>query len=301
MRRLTEFDRDDHGGGTIFIILAMVVMLVGAGFAIDVGQYVVEARSAQNTADATVLAVATDCALTGAPIADYSPYRKPGQTISAPACGSGEATITATKPVDGLLLQQNAGAVDRSATAKWGTLGQATTIPIVISDCEFTQALLDGPADIVLYLDDTKPQTGCSSLPGGFSQLLGDDCDVEISAGGTAPGDPGGDLQKLVPCITNPTPPALPHDILIPMYDSAACQAAGCNGHGPYLILGFAVFHVTGYSFNGNNYDGTLGKNCPDETRGKYCIRGDFIKFTTSNGTPGPSPDFGAYQVYLSD
>ena len=82
MRRLTDVDRDDRGAGTIFLIMAMVVMLVGAGFAIDVGQYVVAARSAQNTADATVLAVATDCAITGAPIADYSPYRKPNQTIS---------------------------------------------------------------------------------------------------------------------------------------------------------------------------------------------------------------------------
>ena len=123
-----------------------------------------------------------------------------------------------------------------------------------------------------------------------------------ISAGGTAPGKPGGDLQKVVPCITNPNPPELPHEVLIPMYDAAACLAAGCNGHGPYPILGFATFRVTGYSFNGNNYAGTLGKKCPDEKdRGKYCIHGDFIRFTTSNGTPGPSTDFGVYQIYLSD
>ena len=57
---MTEFDRDDHGSATIFVVLAMTAMLVGAAFAIDVGQYVVHARSAQNTADATVLAVATD-------------------------------------------------------------------------------------------------------------------------------------------------------------------------------------------------------------------------------------------------
>jgi hypothetical protein len=43
-----------------------------------------------------------------------------------------------------------------------------------------------------------------------------------------------------------------------------------------------------------------LGKKCPDESRGKYCIRGDFIRYATSAGTPGPSTDFGAYQVYLS-
>ena len=68
-------DRDDRGLATLFLVLAMTVILVGAGFAIDGGQYVVPARSAQNSADATALAVATDGALTGAPIADYSPYR----------------------------------------------------------------------------------------------------------------------------------------------------------------------------------------------------------------------------------
>jgi hypothetical protein len=300
MRRLTQHDRDDHGVATIFVILAMGALLVGVAFATDVGRYVLEARSAQNSADATVLAVATDCARTGSPIADYSPYRKTDQSINTPACGTGETTITVTTPItDGILLKQSVGDVDRSATARWGTLGTATTIPITISDCEFTQARLNGDTDIILYLDDTKPESGCSSLPGGFSQLINTDCAVTVSASGTVPGDPGGDLNKQVACVTNPTAPALPHDVLIPMYDSAACQAAGCNGHGPYPIVGFAAFRVTGYSFNGANYEG-LGKKCPDETRGKYCIRGDFIKFTTSQGTPGPSTDFGTYNVYLS-
>ena len=297
---MNKIGRDDHGGATVFVIITMTFMLIGAGFAIDVGQYVVEARSAQNTADATVLAVATDCALTGSPIADYSPYRKPGQTITTPSCGSGQATITAAKNVGGLLLQQSAGNVDRSATARWGTLSAANVLPIVISDCEFSQALLAGTADIVLYLDDTTPQTGCSSLPGGFSRLDGSGCDVAISAGSYAPGQPGGALQTLVPCLTNSSPPALPHDVLIPIYDSAQCQSAGCNGQGPYLIVGFGAFRVTGYSLNGNNYAGTLGRNCPDLTRGRYCLSGDFIRYTTSLGTPGSSTDFGVTQIYLS-
>jgi hypothetical protein len=83
------------------------------------------------------------------------------------------------------------------------------------------------------------------------------------------------------------------------MYDAAACKAAGCKGHGPYPILGFAMFHVTGYSFNGSANDGTLGKKCPDESRGKYCIQGDFIKFTTSQGAPGPGTNFGTSLIYL--
>ena len=173
-------------------------------------------------------------------------------------------------------------------------------MPLTIASCEFSQALLDGTTDIIIYLDDPKPQSGCSSLPGGFAQLVNDNCAVSVSASGTVAGDPGGDVQKQVPCITNPTSPSLPHDILVPIYDSVACQAAGCKGHGPYSILGFAMFHVTSYSFNGNNFAGSLGNKCPDQgNRGKYCIKGDFIRFVTSQGTPGTSTDFGVAQVYL--
>ncbi len=110
-----------------------------------------------------------------------------------------------------------------------------------------------------------------------------------------------GGLQNKVACLTNPPPAApLPRTVLIPIYSASACQAIGCKGKGPYLILGFAALEVTGYSLNGNVYDGTLGKKCPDEKdRGKYCIRGTFVEFTTSQGTPGPSTDFGVTQVYL--
>ena len=300
MRRLTPAVRDDSGVGTIFLILAMTGILIGAALAIDVGGYVVAARSAQNSADATVLAVATDCVLSGAPIADYTPYRKSGQTISAPVCGSGEATITVTKPVDGLLLKQSAGSVNRKATARWGTLSEANTIPLVIADCEFRSPAFG--ETITLYLDDPKPQTGCSSLPGGFGQLDKSDCSVPISAGSTVAGVPGaGGLQNKVVCLTNSPPAsALPHLALIPIYDAAACEAAGCKGKGPYLILGFAALEVTGYSFNGNVYDGSLGKKCPDDKdRGKYCIRGIYRYWVTSQGTTGPATDYGVSKVYL--
>ena len=82
---------DDRGVATIFLIVAMTVIFIGAGFAIDVGRYVFEARSAQNSADATALAVAADCAYHGAPTADYGPYRKTGQAITSPSCAGGES------------------------------------------------------------------------------------------------------------------------------------------------------------------------------------------------------------------
>ena len=225
MRRLTTTDRDDRGGATVFIIVAITAVMIGAGFAIDVGQYVVTARSAQNTADATALAVATDCALTGAPIADYSPYRKPGQTINAPACGSGEATITATKDVDGLFLQQSAGAVDRTATARWGTIATANVLPIVISDCEFSRGaarrlerhhpLPRRPqAAERLFVAPRRVQ------PARRRRVRRDDLGRRHRPRPTG----SAHSSKVVPCITNPNSPALPHDVFIPIYNAAPAR-----------------------------------------------------------------------------
>ena len=295
---MTESDRDDRGVATLFLILAITVIFVGAGLAIDVGQYVVNARSAQNSADATALAVATDCALTGAPIADYSPYRKDGQTITTPICGDGEASITVTKDVDGLFLPNTtAGAVQRSATAIWGTLSGATTLPIVIAACEWAKFPVDASTDITVHLPDTKKQTGCASGPGGFGQLDdddGDQCTVRISVPGMASGEPGNAFRDIIPCI-----PALPAELLIPIYDDEACPEKGCQGNKLYPIVGFAVFRMTGYSFQQGSA-GTLGKNDCDKEIGKNCIRGDFITTTTSQGTPGPSADFGVTKIALS-
>lgn len=302
MRRLNESPgrrrRDDRGVASIFLVIAITVVLVGVGFAVDIGQYVVTARSAQNSADATVLAVATDCATNGSPGADYGPYYKDGQTISAPFCGSNESTITVTRDVGGLFLPSvTEGDVDRSATAAWGTLAEANTLPLVIADCEFGSPT--SGVEITIYLDDPKPQTGCSSLSGGFGQLAGSGCSVPISADGYATGSPGNDLHKQVPCLTGPNG-ELPHTVLIPIYDSADCEINDCKGKGPYLIKGFAALEVTGYSLNGNNYAGTLGKKCPDDKdRGKNCLRGIFQLYTTGVGTPGDSVDYGVTQVYL--
>jgi hypothetical protein len=298
MRRLTE--HDDRGAATLFVVLLMPLLLLFGALVFDGGRGVLARRQTQNAADAGALAKATDCAK-GVATTSFTAYQTNGATLAnVPACGSGTTTVSMTRKIDWLVAPGGGSRdVTRSATAEWGALGTATTVPITISNCEFSQALLDGTSDITLYLDDAKPQSGCSSLPGGFSQLVNTDCSVNVSAGGTVAGDPGGDIKKQIPCVTNPSGPALPHEVLIPMYDAAACDET-CKGHGPYPILGFAMFRVTGYSFNGNAYDGTLGKECPDESRGKYCINGDFIKFVTSQGTPGPSTDFGTYQVYLS-
>ena len=304
MRRLSQRNvarHGDRGVAAIFVVLAVPVLVLCGAFVFDGGRGILARRQTQSAADAGALAKATDCVKSVAPT-DFTPYQTNGALLAnTPTCGTGSTTVSMKRTITAAFpLGVGPWNVIRSATAKWGTIGAATTVPITISNCEFSQALLDGTTDIVLYLDDPKPQSGCSSLPGGFGQLLNVNCAVAVTASGTVAGDPGGDIMKQIPCITNPTSPTLPHDILVPMYNSAAC-ADTCKGHGPYPILGFAMFRVTGYSFNGNKFDGSLGNKCPDNSRGKYCIKGDFIRFVVSAGSPGPSTDFGTSQVYLSD
>ncbi len=307
MRWLTQQDRDDSGVVTLLVIGMIPVLLLAAAAAIDVSRFSQENSSAQHSADATALAVATDCALSGSPLGagSYGQYRKADQAISGDTpltCGSNEVRIKIEKNVNGgLVLERNARLVQKQATVRWGTLSGANTVPLVIADCEFGDPAVG--ESIILYLDDPKPQSGCSSLPGGFSQLAKAGCSVPISAGGFVDGvTGGGGLQNKVACITNPDPSAdaLPYIVLIPIYNAAACEKAGCKGKGPYLIDGFAALNVMGYSFNGNVYGGSIGKKCPDDKdRGKYCIQGTFVDYLDSQGTPGPSTDFGVKQIYL--
>jgi hypothetical protein len=300
MRRLTP--HDDRGVATILVVLMMPLLVLFGALVFDGGRILLARGQAQNAADAGAVAKALDCAA-GRQTTNLAPYQTNGATFAKPTSrGSATTTVTMARNVaPSFVLRSSDWIVTRSATASWGSLGTAATLPLTIANCEFAAALLDGTTDITVYLDDAQPQSGCVSLPGGFSQLAGDDCEVEVSAAGNAAGKTGADLQKVVPCLSW-TGSATSRDVLIPMYDADACLAAVCKGTGPYQIVGFAMFRVTGYSFNGNTYAGTLPKRCPDDrTRGTYCIRGDFIRFATSAGSPGPSDSrFGVFQVSLA-
>jgi Flp pilus assembly protein TadG len=321
MWRISEHDRDDRGVVTLFVIGAIGIFLIAAACAVDVGRHVTESWSAQNSADAAVLAVATDCARTGSPIASYSEYYKPddGQTINTPACGSGETTITVTKPVSGgLLLDRDARTMERSATAKWGILtGSTGTFPISVAYCA-VESLVYGQK-VTLHSYDTP---GCTTGQGQFGWIAAG-CSSDTSAvvggdplpgttgnnpvgTGCGPGPdysgPGGGKDL---CVNDSSPPDcfLGTEVLVPVWDTADHQFPG-----DYPIIGYAAFLLTGWSDNGGNHGGTLDKQCDasgdggvDEHVNKPCIRGTFVKFVTQTGTTGgPGSNFGAQLVYLS-
>jgi hypothetical protein len=286
----------------------MVAVLVGVAFATDVGKYVLEARSAQNSADATALAVATDCAHTGSPIADYSPYRKADQTISAPACGSGQATITVTTPItDGILLAQSVGEVDRSATAKWGGAGAADTVPLTLSECDFQRitagGMPTGTQTVYFHSEpmNVTPPFNCNTsssgqnLPGGFGWIGTGGCVAHVTL--STPSDSGNSPPN--GCKSQSEWRAMVgQDFLMPIYNKIVGN--------DYQIIGFAQFTLDGFKWNGNNNNGgTLeNKNCPDPVDPTAelgtevtCLQGRFKKILTHG--PGGGFDFGARVVWL--
>ena len=155
------------------------------------------------------------CAHRSARASTTPPYRKrrPAPTLDAEHVPATKAKITADqdrRPTMFLSAQRRRRQQvrHRPSGGRFGTASVAC--PIVIADCEFSQAVLEGTRPSTFYLDDPKPQTGCSSLPGG----------LRLSSSATAArsrsppagwlrsrGKPGGDLQKDVPCITNPERP----------------------------------------------------------------------------------------------
>ena len=212
MRWMTEAERDDSGVATIFVILAMAAVVVGAALAIDVGGYVVAARSAQNSADATVLAVATDCALTGAPIADYvavpqgrPDHHRPGlrQRRSHDHRDEGRRRSPAGAERRRRQPESN-GPMGNPRARRTRSRSSSPTVSSV--------RRLTGRDSHRCTSTTRSRRAGCSSLPGGFSQLDKADCSVPITAGGTVAGvnRVSAALQNKVACLTNPTARQLP-------------------------------------------------------------------------------------------
>jgi putative Flp pilus-assembly TadE/G-like protein len=312
MRRLTVHQRDDHGVATLFLVLAMVAILVGAAFAIDVTRYALEARYARNSADATALAMAADCARTQEATGDYSVHQKPGQIVtneSVPApCGNGEVKVKVTKPItDGILLQRSVGDVERSATAKWGGVGAADTIPLTLSECDFQRitagGMPTGTRTVYFHSEplNAAPPFNCNTsssgqnLPGGFGWIGTGGCVAHVTL--STPSDSGNSPPNA--CKTEEQWRAMVgEDFLIPIYNKIIGNT--------YQIIGFAQFTFEGFKWNGNNNNGgTLAeKNCPhpvtpgvDLGASVTCLQGSFKKVFTQG--PGGGFDFGAKVVWL--
>lgn len=292
MRRV---NRDDQGAVTLMVVLLMPLLVMFAALVLDGGRGVLARRQTQNAADAGALAKATDCAK-AISSTSFAPYELDGAVLAnTPTCDSGTTTVSMQRTVT-LLFAPGGGTktVTRSATAGWGTIGGATTLPLIISNCEFSAGLLSGSTPFYLHMGGTYVQPLCPGVsgapPGGFGWLAGG-CDLTTDAGSVLAAQPGNAGTEY--CVV----PYLGQEVLIPIFTAYS----GSGDNATYTISGYVGFVLTGYSFNGADYGGEgMARQCPLGNGATSCIRGHFVRFVTHQGEPGPGANYGAMHVSLT-
>jgi Flp pilus assembly protein TadG len=338
MRRLTGH-RDDSGAVTIFVVIAMPVLILFAALTFDGARGYVARREAQNSADAAALAMATDCAKASSPVqvaacvsgADTTAgnYKRslaqrssitPENVVSADTyCDTtaGMCKATMQQPI-GFHFAPGGRSVIRSATARWGAIGSAITAPVVISQCTFDLATVNGTtfpsAETIIPLGSGGPE--CPGRPpGAFGWLdtgLDGPCSIKTTTVNTSGqhivhGNTGNGNVNPWDCITQV---GVNGKIMIPIYGAACNSPSPCivnqnDGNGNnnyYLILGYAELEVTGWNLQHGSPKkaGTPVPSGPMCSGSNSCIRGRFVRFATQQGSSGPGADFGIKRVYLS-
>jgi len=356
--RAPDASRDE--GVVLVWVALMLVVLVGMGaLVIDVGALYVERRELQNGADAAALAVAQDCAEgdcgsgggsvraqqyanlnanDGASALDPATPCGVGPGLTgcsggAPSGATGWVRVdTSTKTADGgdevsfllapVISSLTGKTVTASATAAWGPLRGAATLPFTFSVCEFWNLVPAGVPDgtnfpegnvvtvyskagggpnneIVPECDSRSPSGG--TVEGGFGWLdpSGGSCSVKLTVGATitGPGNPGNDnLLKKSPCSET-----LVRDktVLLPLFSSVS----GTGSKATYTIAGFTGFTIRAYRLSGSSYPS--GFTCPQVPGGQggvgnlRCFQGEFTRYYSDAGEFGESFDFGARVIKM--
>lgn len=175
MRRLAERLRvrvrdvrdSEKGISLLFVTISLVVLVGMVAFAVDIGALYQERRELQNGADAAAIAIAEDCALGAQPCtqaqavltAESFADSNAGDLVSAvdtvvldtTAKTVEVATSTETssggsifRPFFAKVVGFNGTTVHADAAAAWGYLKSKTTIPLIISYCEWERETVDG-------------------------------------------------------------------------------------------------------------------------------------------------------------
>lgn len=314
-------EHDDRGAATILVVLMMPLLVFFGALVFDGGRGILARRQTQNAADAGALAKATDCAK-GIGSTNLVPYETNGAVLAnAPSCGSGVTTVTMQRTVNFLFrpdLPGGSADVTRSATARWGTLGSATTAPVVISQCSFNIATSDGAVlpseEVIIPLGGGGPECPDSDVPGAFGWLdtgLSAACSITTTLNSSgqllAHGNTGTGNGDWWGCITQA---GVNGFIMVPIF-GAACfnpspcvegQNDGAGNNNYYLIVGFAQIQLTGWNLQHGspttNPTGTV-PSCPGPGSAS-CLRGRFVEFATQQGSTGPGTNFGVMKVFLS-
>lgn len=298
----------------------MVVMLAMFAFAVDTGMAIAGTRSAQNSADAAALAGALNCAR-GVAAPSPTPYLQEGQTAPTPPCNSNSVTVDVSKTQDytfGKIVGLDNYDLSRSATAKWGALNSGVIFPFTFSACAFPDTITYGTATpptagtLMMLYGQGVARTSCArdgDTTGQASNSKGfvaDGC-VMKSVGSTLTDAQGNNFGG-TGCVSNNLNDYVGQDVLLPIWGSASGNPS------VYNITSLAMFHVLGWSGNGNDRGGAMQGRCratggftgDPTTQGdsqKPCLYGYLIKFVSttggSTGAPCNGPIITACNVYL--
>ncbi len=302
MRRLAGHS-DDSGVATIFVVIALPVLILFAALVLDGGRAFIARRETQNSADAAALAMATDCAM-GLPtcvsgadttagnykrtttqrssITDENVVAGYPNTYCDTAAGLCKATMQQTI---GFLFAPGGGTVTRTGIAKWGGIRAASVpSPFTIAACEFSLDMLPATADVEFFFDDPNPHDGCSSPTGGFSLLAatrdaqGDECITTPVQEGpeewVIAGRGGTPHHKIADCLDKILDQPNPADrtILIPIYNDDLC-AGRCSGNGDYPIMAYAMVLLKGYQLHPPTQLTRLPAGSPPAPSTDWCMK----------------------------
>lgn len=329
-RRLSERLGNESGVTIVFIAVLLIGLLAMTAFVIDFGRIWQERRELQLGATAGVLAIAEDCAreLCGGGYSESST----ADTYADANAGDGAAAVSAvdldlnarTVYVEAATENTAGGdtlnmlfapvlgfdtiTIGSDAKAAWGTPLNASTLPIILSECEWEnpqQGWPNGGANLPVYSpgaslpvsdlvtitfhepqgtgDECTAQPGFDSdgdgmLPGGFGWIdITTGCSSEIEQETWIGTDPGANVPR--PCsqvLAN----LLGKPFLVPYFKDVN-GIVGQGNTGEYLIAGHGAFVLGGYRFAGNT-GGVPGCGPPNT-----CLSGWFVKHVFHGGGPG--------------
>ena len=341
--RLSEVGREESGISLIFITISLVVLIGMVAFAVDTAALYQERRELQNGADAAAIAIAMDCAfgtaacdqVTADATADTFADANAGDLAAAVdsvmldvGAGTVEVDVSTETTSGGTIFKSffasvvgfDGTTVNAEAAAQWGFAGGLSTIPLIISYCEFEREGLTHDYDPANPgaggLHGLHEPEGSPAWQGASPTLIKfhtgaqsqDDCGAQ--AGQDQDGDgrlPGGfgwiTDNALADCFvdleTGEDAPADPgaspttgcdaadlkdlifeKTVLLPWFIDAN-NLGGANAE--YTIENFVGFYVTGYNFGGQ-FKEPGGGPCSGEVR---CIEGYFKHATSDTGTIG--------------
>lgn len=333
----SRYDSHDKGAVLVWLALSMSVLVGFGAVVVDVGRMYVETRELQNGADAAALAAATlcadgKCAQAQTAAAALSNANSTDGASGVELCGRGApgiapcvadppgvsdsmAYVTArTTTIDptneddtrlDLLLAPVLGAVgadpslDADASAAFGALSSATTLNLVMSQCEFLRVggvigsgQVSNQVVEILFREEasTCVRPNGFALPGGFGWVQGAvRCNRPITVPGSLPERPGKSTDNDCDLST-----LIGRTVSLPVF-SDTNGLGGSNG--VYMVNGFVSFVMTGYSFPGTRYP--TGFRCSGGAD-VACLSGYFTTaLLSSGGTTGV--DYGTRAVALVD